>query len=207
MKTKPLPTFFKVLIGFLLGWSLLVLLPYFQFGRPTLHEDTESGDLLPRALSGLAIRGSHVYEQNRCATCHTQQVRNQFTSDNLKGFGKRRSVSRDFVYQPASVAGINRLGPDLSNVALRQKSEEWHHKHLFIPQSVSPGSIMPSYAFLYEKRKIVGQPSTESLKLPSNYSLEEGYEIVPTADAKALVAYLLSLNQSYSLPEAPIKEE
>ena len=31
----------------------------------------------------------------------------------------------------------------------------------------------------------------------------EGYEIVPTYEAEALVAYLVSLNRNYPLPEAP----
>jgi len=31
----------------------------------------------------------------------------------------------------------------------------------------------------------------------------EGYEVVPTYEAEALVAYLLSLNRNYPLPEAP----
>jgi cytochrome c oxidase cbb3-type subunit 2 len=206
MKTHSVPAFLKVLLAMILGSALLVVVPYFQFGRPSLHEDGESGDLVPRALSGLAIRGSHVYEENGCASCHTQQARN-FTADATQGFGKRASVARDFAYQPASFAGASRLGPDLTNVALRKKDSAWHHQHLLLPESVSPGSMMPSYAFLYEKKKMVGQPSAEALKLPSTYPLQEGYEIVPTEDAKALVAYLLSLNQSYSLPESPLKEE
>lgn len=206
MKTTPFSAFFKITTLVILSTLILILLPYFQFGRPVLHEDRESGDLVPRPLSGLAVRGSHVYEQNGCATCHTQQVRNT-PQDAVLGFGKRATVARDLNYQPPSIAGINRLGPDLSNIGQRQKSADWHHQHLFAPETISPGSMMPSYAFLYEKRKIVGQPSTEALKLPASFPLSEGYEIIPTPDAKALVAYLLSLNQAYSLPESPLREE
>jgi cytochrome c oxidase cbb3-type subunit II len=36
--------------------------------------------------------------------------------------------------------------------------------------------------------------------------INPGYEVVPTEDAKALVAYLLSLKRDYPLPEAPEEE-
>lgn len=208
MNTNARLTLFKVFLVILVSTLLLVIVPYYQMGRPSLHEDTESGDLVPRPLSGLAARGSHVYQENACGTCHTQQARNLSSSDKIQGYSKRNAVARDFAHQPSvSFAGWNRLGPDLSNVGDRQKSVDWHYQHLYLPESVSPGSIMPSYAFLFEKRKIVGQPSQDALKLPASYPLEEGYEVVPRADAKALVAYLLSLKQDYSLPEARIIEE
>ncbi len=206
MKNNSIPSFVTIIFFFLLGWLLLIWTPYLQFGSQKLHEDQESGDLVPRPLSGLAIRGSKIYEENGCATCHTQQARNS-NEDKVQGYSKRASVARDFFYQPATFAGMNRFGPDLTNVGSRKKSAEWHHQHLFAPQTLSPGSIMPSYQFLYEKRKIVGQHSGEALKLPSSVLIEEGYEVIPSEQAKALVAYLLSLDQSYSLPESPLIEE
>jgi hypothetical protein len=33
------------------------------------------------------------------------------------------------------------------------------------------------------------------------YKPEEGFEVVPTTRAKALVEYMMSLNQDYELPE------
>ena len=61
------------------------------------------------------------------------------------------------------------------------------------------GSIMPSFAFLYEKQEIGGKPSDKALPLEG---VEEGYEIVPSRRAEALVAYLKSLRLDYALPEA-----
>jgi cytochrome c oxidase cbb3-type subunit 2 len=60
---------------------------------------------------------------------------------------------------------------------------------------------MPAYKFLYEKRPIGGQPSDDALHLRGDEAPAEGWEIVPTYDAKCLVAYLMSLNQSHPLPE------
>jgi cytochrome c oxidase cbb3-type subunit 2 len=63
---------------------------------------------------------------------------------------------------------------------------------------------MPSYGYLYEYRKIVGQPSAHAVQgLTGSRAPKPGYEIVPTQQAEALVAYLLSLNQNYPLPESP----
>jgi cytochrome c oxidase cbb3-type subunit 2 len=96
-----------------------------------------------------------------------------------------------------------RTGPDLSNIGRRQSSADWHHRHLYNPQAVSPGSVMAPFRFLYRLQKIAGERSAEALKLEGAEMPPPGWEVVPTPDAKALVAYLLSLDRSYALPEAP----
>ena len=58
---------------------------------------------------------------------------------------------------------------------------------------------MPAYKFLFTMQKISGQPSKDALALTDNDAPPAGYEVVPTADAKSLVAYLLSLNKGYHL--------
>ena len=80
-------------------------------------------------------------------------------------------------------------------------SAAWHHKHLYSPRSITIDSIMPAYRFLYEKRPITGQPSADALKLTGRDAPAEGWEIVPTYDAKCLVAFLISSNQSHPLNE------
>lgn len=82
-----------------------------------------------------------------------------------------------------------------------QYSAGWHHRHLYNPRSITADSTMPSFRFLYEKRRVSGQPSAEALKLSGPAAPPEGYEIVPTYDAKCLVAYLMSLDQSHALKE------
>ena len=77
----------------------------------------------------------------------------------------------------------------------------WHHRHLFSPRSVNSDSNMPSYAFLYDKRKVDGQYATDALTLSGADAPGESMEIVPTYDAKCLVAYLMSLDQSHALKE------
>src|SRR5205807_6129172 len=80
-------------------------------------------------------------------------------------------------------------------------SAAWHHVHLFSPRSINIDSNMPAYRFLYEKRRIAGERSDNALELTGSDAAPEGWEIVPSYDAKCLVAYLMSLNQSHPLNE------
>jgi cbb3-type cytochrome oxidase cytochrome c subunit len=80
-------------------------------------------------------------------------------------------------------------------------SSAWHHVHLYAPRSINPDSNMPAYRFLYEKRRIAGERSAEALQLSGSDAPPEGWEVVPTYDAKCVVAYLMGLNQSHPLKE------
>lgn len=83
-------------------------------------------------------------------------------------------------------------------------SEAWHHKHLYAPRSMGPDtedSNMPAYQFLYEKRRMSGEASADALHLTGADAPPAGWEIVPTYDAKCLVAYLMSRDQSHGLKE------
>jgi cbb3-type cytochrome oxidase cytochrome c subunit len=87
-----------------------------------------------------------------------------------------------------------------------QYSAAWHHLHLYNPRSVLAGSSsnMPAFKFLYEKRRISGERSAEALNLIGADAPGEDWEIVPSYDAKCLVAYLMSLDQSHELKEAKL---
>jgi cytochrome c oxidase cbb3-type subunit 2 len=80
-------------------------------------------------------------------------------------------------------------------------SAAWHHRHLYSPRSINDDSNMPAYRFLYEKRLIGDERSADALQLTGSDRPPAGWEIVPTYDAKCLVAYLMSLDQSHPLNE------
>jgi hypothetical protein len=80
-------------------------------------------------------------------------------------------------------------------------SVAWHHRHLYSPRSINIDSNMPSYRFLYQTRQITDAPSVDALQLTGSDAPPEGWEVVPTYDAKCLVAYLMSRNQSHPLKE------
>jgi cbb3-type cytochrome oxidase cytochrome c subunit len=114
-----------------------------------------------------------------------------------RGWGSRLSVAHDYLYDNPVLLGSVRLGPDLTNVGTRRPDAIWHLVHLFDPKLQVPGSTMPRYPFLFEKRTPGRQRSPDALPISG------AQEIVPTPEARALAAYLTSLNVEMPLFEAP----
>jgi cytochrome c oxidase cbb3-type subunit 2 len=152
-----------------------------------------------------------VYIDLGCLYCHSQQVRPEgFGADIDRGWGDRRSVARDYMFDAPPLLGTMRTGPDLASIAVRQPSREWHYLHLYEPTLTSPGSNMAPFPFLFERfdpeELRVGEgrdePPDDAVRVPGPDGTDEGgYWIVPTDRARALVDYLLSLDQSYDVPE------
>jgi cbb3-type cytochrome oxidase cytochrome c subunit len=124
--------------------------------------------------------------------------------DLARGWGRRRTVAEDFLFDSPVMPGSQRVGPDLANVGTRLPDANWHLRHLYAPRLEVKGSAMPPYRFLFEKRKIERRPSSEALVLPANAAPEPGYEIVPKPAAKALAAYLVNLHADAPLFVAPL---
>lgn len=125
-------------------------------------------------------------------------------ADIERGWGARRSVADDFVFDRTVMLGSQRVGPDLADVGTRLPDANWQLMHLYAPRSVTKGSPMPEYRFLFERKKIGNRPSPDALALPKEFAPPAGYEIVPRPEAVALVAYLQSLRSDVPLDEAPI---
>ena len=183
-----------------LSWLGLVLGPNLQLGseQPLLND--KAGGLFPQARSGLAQQGAEVYRANGCFYCHSQQIGPEnFGYDIQRGWGSRRTVSADYLFDNPVMAGNQRIGPDLANIGLRNLGDNFLLQHIYNSQITAPEgkkSNMPSYPYLFEKRKVRGTPSEDALKLPEKFAPEAGYEIVPRKEALALVAYLKSLRSS-----------
>jgi len=193
----------------------LLAIPQLQLGNlgPVVNKDTN--DVYPINVSGYTAQGRDVYVQNGCVYCHTQIVRNAGNGGDIaRGWGVRQTVARDYIYDTTDVIGLGRFGPDLANMGAKttdlvekaKKNTAWQYLHLYSPRSLEPHTIMPSFRNLFEVRKIVGEPSADALKLEGADAPKPGYEVVPKLEARQLVAYLLSLDRSHDLPEAPVKE-
>ena len=261
--------FVGALLTFSSSWLGLVLYPYWQMQSEQPYAKTPGEDLYPHPLGGPALAGVKIYQANGCLYCHSQQVRSvkfgnwwengemKTGADIRRGWGSRRTVSRDYIYDRPTMLGTMRTGPDLANVGTRYAGA-WHHPHLFNPRAVNSWSTMPSFAFLYKREKVIGgQKSDKALKLGREWTVqpgyrwrptdtewnallargtvippgdsktsatpldlttaegkaelltfwltteEEDYQVVPTEDAEALVAYLLELRKAETpLPEA-----
>ncbi len=194
MKNGPL-LFTGLFLALLISFGGLVLGSHGQLGRMAPYFDDGDGTAFPQRVSGLAARGQLVYADLGCASCHTQQVRRpDFGSDKARGWGERQSVARDYIHQARPQIGAARIGPDLTNLGGRQKSEEALFALLHEGSARHPG-----YKFLFETRDVAGEASPRAVKVAGAAA---GRETVPTERARALVAYLLSLNTAYDYPEA-----
>jgi cytochrome c oxidase cbb3-type subunit 2 len=202
--------------SFALSCFAMVLVPQMQLGGLQPERSEEYGTIYP--LNNVR-QGREVYQSQGCFHCHSQQVRDpQYGTDIDRGWASRRTVARDYLYDQPAFLGYQRIGPDLSSVgSSKWRNEEvddlrkpkrrdaaWHYHHLYSPRSIVTESLMPPFRFLFTERKISGEQSADALQLTGKDAPKEGYEIVPKAEARALVAYLLSLDRNHPLPEAKV---
>ncbi|MSS98844.1 MAG: hypothetical protein CK541_03070 [Opitutia bacterium] len=175
-----------IFLSIAMPFATLVIPSQFQLGSLGRAPAEDGGPLFPPLEPGLAIQGRSVYLSLGCVTCHTQQVRPAGQgSDLARGYGVRASVARDYYQQNPVLLGERRLGPDLANYGARTSQVDL--EALLRDPASSGVSWHPYYAYLY------------SLSA-------DGQRMVPTERAVALVAYLKSLRQDYSSPEAKLKQ-
>jgi len=94
----------------------------------------------------LELQGRDIYVREGCYTCHSQMVR-PFRSE-VARYGEY-SKAGEFIYDHPFQWGSKRTGPDLARVGGKYP-DSWHFNHMYEPSSMSPGSIMPSYTWLFE---------------------------------------------------------
>ena len=187
------------MVALAVATAALVVMPYME-----VRDIKPPPGLKP--YTSAELRGRAVYIANGCVYCHSQQPRDRkFGPDFERGWG-RASVPGDYTYDKPHLLGSMRTGPDLFNIGARQPSKDWHLGHLYQPRAYVPGSIMPSYPFLFTVKdaKEAETEGEQPLALPLAYGPNVGRVVVPTPEALDLVKYLLSLNHTYPvLPPAP----
>lgn len=180
---------------------MFLTLTYLTVIMPALQNQNNNAPLPGSVpLSGDALAGKSVYVAEGCVGCHSQQVRNVAMD---KMFGSRPGIASDYanlkrmnVWQnTATVMGTSRIGPDLTNVAERQSSKDWHLMHLFNPRSVIPQSIMPSYEWLFEIKDSALKTDVV-VSMPTNFLGGRTGKVVAKKEALQLLAYLLTLKQT-----------
>jgi cytochrome c oxidase cbb3-type subunit II len=158
-----------------------------------------------KLLSGLTMaQASGMAGQLTNGEAKGQAVLSTLGPDIRRGWGKRATVTQDYLYDYPVQLGSQRIGPDLANYGSRSTIVPAAQmlKHLYNPQSTMPKSMMPPYRYLFNKRKLVPGEAPRTGALPAE--LEPGFEITPKPEAEALVAYLMSLNADAPLTEAPV---
>lgn len=166
-------TGFCIFLTFVVGLVFTLLLPsYNPNWSPNTSTDQKHFHVEYTALQS---RGRLIYQREGCVYCHTQQIRP------LEGEMKRYSIGtslavpsdeREYVYDRPHFLGTRRIGPDLSRVGGKY-NDDWQFSHFYNPRQMVPGSVMPSFTWLFDKDPD-GNP-------------------VPKDDARALVAYVQTL--------------
>jgi cytochrome c oxidase cbb3-type subunit I/II len=95
----------------------------------------------------LELAGRDIYISDGCNNCHSQMIR-PFRSETAR-YGDY-SKAGEFVYDHPFLWGSKRTGPDLHRIGAKYP-DSWHYLHMRDPQSTSPGSIMPSYPWMYTR--------------------------------------------------------
>ena len=103
----------------------------------------------------LELQGRDLYIREGCVSCHSQMIR-PFRSE-VERYGEY-SKAGEFVYDHPFLWGSKRTGPDLAREGVKGKpfnggrDDVWHFNHLYDPQSISPGSLMPRYQWLVQNK-------------------------------------------------------
>jgi len=140
IEKRPIQLLVASLIMILIG-SLVELVPTFMVKSnvPTIAA--------VKPYSALELEGRDIYIREGCVSCHSQLVR-PFRSETER-YGEF-SKSGEFVYDHPFLWGSKRTGPDLHREGGKYPNS-WHYHHMREPSSMSPGSIMPAYDWLYEQ--------------------------------------------------------
>jgi cytochrome c oxidase cbb3-type subunit I/II len=94
----------------------------------------------------LELHGRDVYVREGCYLCHSQMIR-PFRSEVIR-YGEY-SKAGEFVYDHPFQWGSKRTGPDLARIGGKYPNS-WHFNHMYEASSISPGTIMPNYPWLFK---------------------------------------------------------
>lgn len=147
----------------LLPLCIYVVLVWLVAVAPAANMDKAYPVDARRTPTDLVRRGEEVFKAYGCVVCHTQQIRGDERLREQRGdrlvvpvrapdarFGLDEPTrAEEYAQSRPPLIGTQRTGPDLTGVGDRLPSVLWHYWHLYDPRSVSPGSVMPPYRYLF----------------------------------------------------------
>lgn len=184
IEKRPIQLLVASLVMILVG-SLVELIPTFMVKSNVATIESV------KPYTSLELEGRDIYIREGCVSCHSQLVR-PFRSETER-YGEF-SKSGEFVYDHPFLWGSKRTGPDLHREGGKYP-DSWHYHHMREPSSMSPGSIMPNYAWLLEQTLNTSQTQDKVAamkKLGVPYSTQEVNDAVKdlNTQAKAIQANL-----------------
>jgi cytochrome c oxidase cbb3-type subunit I/II len=137
----------------------------------------------------LELQGRDIYIREGCYNCHSQMIR-PFRSE-VARYGEY-SKAGEFVYDHPFQWGSKRTGPDLARVGGKYP-DSWHFNHMYEPSSMSPGSIMPNYQWLFDNNldtsitpAKIRAMQTLGVPYPQGYDKIANSDLMKQADAIAI---------------------
>lgn len=121
--------------------------------RITSIEELKSSSMGFLSRRELITLGESIYKGEGCWNCHTDQSRTLVQDCVLNGserYPAPPSTATEYVFQGVTMPGTRRIGPDLSRVAIKRPSRDWHMAHFWSPKTKSPGSIMPAFRHFFD---------------------------------------------------------
>ena len=151
----------------------------------------------------LELNGRDIYVREGCYTCHSQMIR-PFRSETER-YGEYAKAG-EFIYDHPFQWGSKRTGPDLLRVGGKYP-HSWHYYHMLDPTSMSPGSIMPRYPWLFEQNwdKELTPAKIEAMQT-LGVPYEEGFAEVSVADAEKQAAEIVAELETQGVKVVPEKE-
>lgn len=140
LERRPIQLLLASLVAILIG-SVVELIPTFMV------KSNVPSIAAVQPYTALELEGRDIYIREGCVGCHSQLVR-PFRSETER-YGPL-SASGEYVYDHPFLWGSKRTGPDLHREGGKYP-DAWHFIHMREPQTMSPGSIMPAYPWLYEQ--------------------------------------------------------
>jgi len=136
----------------------------------------------------LELHGRDIYIREGCYTCHSQMIRP--FRDEVARYGEY-SKAGEFVYDHPFQWGSKRTGPDLAREGGKYP-DSWHYNHMYDPRSMSPGSIMPAYAWLLDDKLDTSNTAakiramqTLGVPYPAGFDKEANKDLMHQADSIA----------------------
>lgn len=129
----------------------------------------------------LELQGRDIYIREGCNNCHTQMIR-PFRYE-VARYGEY-SKAGEFVYDHPHLWGSKRTGPDLARIGGKYP-DSWHFNHMLDPRSMAPGSVMPSYPWLFDNALDIASTNSKIYAMRKlGVPYKEGYEATAVDDLK-----------------------
>ena len=127
----------------------------------------------------LELIGRDLYIREGCNNCHSQMIR-PFRHETER-YGEY-SKAGEFVYDHPFLWGSKRTGPDLAREGGRNP-DSWHFKHMYEPERITTGSIMPRYSWMFtDEMELSSLESKINAMRTLGVPYEVGYEKIAKAD-------------------------